>query len=70
MFAWKPAGEKHIISWNLFLIQGQDIRSAFEAGMKWWGQDHLAPISNVIFVSGFANPDFLITVDAIAEVED
>ena len=61
------AGKEHLISWNIYVAQGQDMRPAFEAGMRWWGNKDKPPLNNVMFVSGFG-PDFLILIDAIAVV--
>ena len=61
------AGPEHVISWNIYVAQGQDMRPAFEAGMRWWGNRDKPPLNNVMFVSGFG-PDFLIVIDAIAVV--
>jgi enamine deaminase RidA (YjgF/YER057c/UK114 family) len=61
------ASKEHLISWNIYVAQGQDMRPAFEAGMRWWGDKDKPPLNNVMFVSGFG-PDFLILIDAIAVV--
>ena len=65
----KAAGarKEHLISWNIYVAQGEDMRPAFEAGMRWWGNKDKPPLNNVMFVSGFG-PDFLILIDAIAVV--
>lgn len=62
------AGKEHLISWNIYVAEGQDMRPAFEAGMRWWGNTPRPPLNNVMFVSGFWPADFLISIDAIAVV--
>lgn len=62
------ASREHLISWNIYVAEGQDIRPAVEAGMRWWGDKNPPPLNNVIFVSGFLPADYLISIDAIAVV--
>jgi enamine deaminase RidA (YjgF/YER057c/UK114 family) len=64
----KRAGAKkeHIISWNIWIKDGQDISPAFEVGMRWLGHGTSAPLNNVMMVAGFPNPKFLVSVDAVA----
>jgi enamine deaminase RidA (YjgF/YER057c/UK114 family) len=66
----KAAGarKEHLISWNIYVAEGQDMRPGLEAGMRWWGRDSAPPLNNVMFVSGFWPADFLILIDAIAVV--
>jgi len=62
------AKKEHLISWNIHVKEGQDLRPAFEAGMRWWGDNAEPPLNNVMLVSGFVPDDFLISIDAIAIV--
>ena len=62
------AAREHLISWNIYVAEGQDMRPAFEAGMRWWGKNTPSPLNNVMFVSGFLPADFLISIEAIAVV--
>ena len=62
------ARKEHLISWNIYVAEGQDMRPAFEAGTRWWGNVSAPPLNNVMFVSGFWPADFLILIDAIAVV--
>jgi len=64
------ARKEHLISWNIFVAEGQDLTPAFEAGMRWWGQNAAPPLNNVVLVSGFVPADFLISIDAIAVVPE
>lgn len=63
------ARREHLIHWNILVAQGQDIQLGFEAGMRWWGQEHRPPANTVFFVAGFPQlPDVLVMIDAIAVV--
>ena len=62
------AMREHIVSWGIFVAEGQPIAPAFEVGMRWWGGRPNPPLNNVMFVSGFSPPDFLISIEAIAVV--
>jgi enamine deaminase RidA (YjgF/YER057c/UK114 family) len=60
------ARPENLISWNIYLLEGQDLQPGFEVGMKWWGQRPNPPLNTVFYVSSFGNPDFLVMIDAIA----
>lgn len=60
------AGLEHIIKWNIYIVQGQPLRPAFEVSQKIWGGRPNPPAISVMFVAGLANPEFLVEVDAIA----
>ena len=62
------AGLEHIIKWNLYVIEGQSIQAGFEAFQRVWGRRPNPPAITMAFVSGLANPDFLVEMDAIAVV--
>ena len=66
----EAAGAKpeHLIHWSIYVAEGQDMRPAFEAGMRWWGDRPHPPMNNVLYVSGFLPADFLISIEAIAVV--
>jgi enamine deaminase RidA (YjgF/YER057c/UK114 family) len=66
----EAAGAKpeHIVQWNIYIAQGQPIQPAFEVGQRWWGDRPNPPANSVIFVPGFAPPDFLVGIDAVAIV--
>ena len=59
---------EHIIKWNLYVVQGQPLRAGFEGFQRVWGNRPNPPAISVLFVSGLANPDFLVEMDAIAVV--
>ncbi len=58
----------HIIHWTIFVAQGQDMRPAIAAGLRWWGNRPNPPLNNVAYVAGFFPPDFLISIEALAVV--
>ena len=64
------AGLEHIVKWNIYIVQGQPLRPAFEASQKIWGGRPNRPAISVMFVAGLANPEFLVEVDAIAVVPE
>jgi enamine deaminase RidA (YjgF/YER057c/UK114 family) len=59
---------EHIIKWNLYVVQGQPLRTGFEGFQHFWGNRPNPPAISVLFVSGLAHPDFLVEMDAIAVV--
>ena len=62
------AKPEHLIHWSIYVAAGQDMRPAFEAGMRWWGARSNPPMNNVMFVAGFFPEDFLISIEATAVV--
>jgi len=60
----------HVIKWNMFVVQGQDLRVGLAAFQKAWGNHPNPPAISFAFVAGLANPDFLIEMDAIAIVPE
>ncbi len=60
----------HLIKWNMFVVQGEDLRTGFAAFQKAWGNRPDPPAISFAFVAGLANPDFLIEIDAIAVVPE
>lgn len=61
---------EHIIKWNIYVVQGQQIQSAFEVFQRVWGRRPNPPAITVMFVPALANPDFLVEMDAIAVVPE
>ena len=62
------ARREHLVSWNIYVAEGQKMDAAFQAGMRWWGDRPNPPLNNVMFVSGFSPNDFLISIEAIAVI--
>ena|SRR5215212_1622715 len=61
---------EHIIKWNIYIVQGQPLRPAFEVSRQIWGDRPNPPAITVVVVAGLANPDFLVEMDAIAVVPE
>jgi enamine deaminase RidA (YjgF/YER057c/UK114 family) len=59
---------EHIVKWNVYVVKGQALQSAFEIFQHFWGRRPDPPAITVVFVSGLANPDFLVEMDAVAVV--
>ena len=59
-----------IIKWTIFVLQGQDIRPGLEVFQRVWGSEAPPPAITVMVVPGFARPDFLVEIEAIAVVEE
>ena len=61
---------EHIIKWNIYVVEGQPIQPAFEVFQRIWGRRPNPPAITMMFVSGLANPEFLVEMDAIAVVPE
>jgi enamine deaminase RidA (YjgF/YER057c/UK114 family) len=61
---------EHVIKWNIYVVHGQPIQPAFEVFQRVWGRRPNTPAITMMFVSGLANPDFLVEIDAIAVIPD
>lgn len=59
---------EHIVKWNVYVVQGQPLQPGFEVFQQVWGHRPNPPAISMMFVSGLANPDFLVEMDAIAVV--
>jgi len=59
---------EHIIKWNLYILQGQDLQAGYEVFQRFWGNRPNPPAITAMFVQGLAHPDFLLEIDAIAVV--
>jgi enamine deaminase RidA (YjgF/YER057c/UK114 family) len=70
--ALKASGAEleHIIKWNVYIVQGQPLRPAFEVFQRTWGRKPNPPAISVVVVAGLASPDFLVEMDAIAVVPE
>ena len=62
------AEPEHIIKWNMYLVQGQSLQEGFEAFQQFWGHRPNPPAITMAYVSGLANPDYLLEMDAVAVV--
>ena len=62
------ANLEHVIKWNIYVVQGQSLRPAFEVFQRVWGNRPNPPAITTLYVAGLAHPDFLAEIDAIAVV--
>ena len=60
------AGIGDLVSTSIYIREGQDIRPAFEAWMRVWGERTNPPVVKAISVAGLPNPDVLIEIEAQA----
>ena len=61
---------EHVIKWNLYVVQGQSLREGYAAFQSIGIRQSHPPAISMAFVSGLANPDFLVEMDAIAVVPE
>ncbi|WP_131765126.1 RidA family protein [Candidatus Protofrankia californiensis] len=61
------ANQENVVKLTIYVRQDQPLEQAFSSAQRVWGA-HPTTIS-VVVVSGFANPQFLIEIDAVAAVE-
>ncbi len=51
---------------TIYVVQGQDVRKAFEGAQGFLKNLSHPPVISVILVAGLANPDFLVEIEAVA----
>jgi len=59
---------EHVIKWNIYVVPGQDFEAAFRVAQRFLGDNPRYPLITVALVAGFANPDWLAEIEAIAVV--
>ena len=64
------ASLSNVIKWNVFIVQGQDSKLAFEALQEDLKKIPNPPIVTGLYVAALAHPDFLLEMDAIAVVAE
>jgi enamine deaminase RidA (YjgF/YER057c/UK114 family) len=64
------ASLEHIIKFNIYVVQGNDIQPGFAVFQEIWGDRPNPPLVSMAYVSGLAHPDFLAEIDAIAVVPE
>lgn len=57
---------ENVVKMSVYIVQGQDISLAFRAFQGMMGNTSTPPAITVLIVSGLANPEFLIEIDAVA----
>lgn len=61
---------ENLVKLTIYMIQGQDLHRGFQVSQKYLGNLKNPPAISVLIVSGLANPDFLIELDAIAFIPE
>jgi enamine deaminase RidA (YjgF/YER057c/UK114 family) len=59
-----------LVQWTIYVVQGQPLQPSFRIFQQWWGNREDPPANTVVFVAGFARPEFLVGIDAIATVAE
>lgn len=59
---------ENVIKMNIYVAQGQSVQKGYEAFQKVWGKHPNPPAITVAVVASFANPDYLVEIEAIAVV--
>ena len=57
-----------VIKWNIYTVQGQDVRPALEVFQRFWGREAAPPVITGVFVAELAYPQFLVEIEAVAVV--
>ncbi|MGS2763703.1 RidA family protein [Sinomicrobium sp. M5D2P9] len=64
------ANFENLVKLTIYIVQGQDLYSAFQTSQNFLGQLSSPPAISVLMVAGLANPDFLIEIDATAFIPE
>lgn len=59
-----------VVKLNIYLLNGQSAHEGYEASKKYLGMAENPPVITGTMVAGFAHPDFLVEIDAIAFIPD
>jgi enamine deaminase RidA (YjgF/YER057c/UK114 family) len=62
------ASLSNVIKWNIYIVQGQDAKVAFQALQEDLKTMPHPPIVTGVYVAALAQPDFLLEMEAIAVV--
>ncbi len=57
-----------VVKFNIHILQGQNPQEGFGVFQQKWGASPNLPAITVLFVAGLGNPDWLLEIDAVAEV--
>ena len=68
----EKAGAKieNVVKMNIHILHGQNPQDGFQVFQKKWGKSTCFPTVTVLFVSGFVHTDWLLEIDAIAEIAE
>jgi enamine deaminase RidA (YjgF/YER057c/UK114 family) len=59
---------KDVVRWSVAIVEGQPAAEGFAAFREAWGDAADPPAISVHIISGLANPQFLVEIDAIAVI--
>jgi enamine deaminase RidA (YjgF/YER057c/UK114 family) len=62
------ASVEDLVQVKIYMKAGEDLRAGFGEWMKIWGERANPPLVTGLFVSGLANPDYLIEIEATAVI--
>jgi enamine deaminase RidA (YjgF/YER057c/UK114 family) len=62
------AKPENLVKLVIQILYGQDPREGFQAFREKWGGLEIPPTITVIFVAGLGHPEWLVEIDAVAEV--
>lgn len=62
------ADQRHVAKLTIYLLAGHDVAAGYQAAATVWG-DHPTAIT-VVQVPGFARPDALVEIDALATIPE
>lgn len=55
-----------VVSWKLYLVEGQSLQEGYKVFQKEWGTAPNPPAITFQFVRGLAQPDYLVGMEAVA----
>jgi enamine deaminase RidA (YjgF/YER057c/UK114 family) len=58
----------NVVKLNIFLVQGQNAASGFQAAQPYLAKASNPPVVTVLFVAALGNPEYLVEIDATAFV--
>jgi enamine deaminase RidA (YjgF/YER057c/UK114 family) len=64
------ASLNNVIKWNVYIVQGQDAKIAFQALQEDLKKMPHPPIITGVYVAALAQPDFLLEMDAVAVIPE
>ena len=59
---------ENVVKWTIYIVEGQPMEPAFGVFQQVWGRRPNPPAITLVYVSGLADPDFLLEMDAVAVV--
>jgi len=60
----------NLVKLSIHIVQGHHALAAFEVSQKFLRNNKYPPAITVVYVSGLANPQYLLEIDAIAFIPD